>query len=155
MQRKQVQSPTHNDAANVPRGWSKRKMAATLLKVEALILIALAAVEVVATFTHDQIQEPLAIIGVIAFALMGAGGLLLSARGFTTGKMYGRAPAVLANLIGLLPTQCRPLARRSPPCALGASNALFCTFGAACVANLFPDVAYLTPLRISVVNGSR
>jgi len=101
MQRKQVQSPTHNDAANVPRGWSKRKMAATLLKVEALILIALAAVEVVATFTHDQIQEPLAIIGVIAFALMGAGGLLLSARGFTTGKMYGRAPAVLANLIAL------------------------------------------------------
>ena len=101
MQRKQVQSPTHNDAANIPRGWSKRKMAATLLKVEALILIALAAVEVVATFTHDQIQEPLAIIGVIAFALMGAGGLLLSARGFTTGKMYGRAPAVLANLIAL------------------------------------------------------
>ena len=101
MQRKQVQSPTHNDAANVPRGWSKRKMAATLLKVEALILIALAAIEVVATFTHDQIQEPLAIIGVIAFALMGAGGLLLSARGFTTGKMYGRAPAVLANLIAL------------------------------------------------------
>jgi hypothetical protein len=84
----------------VPKN-KNRKYASTLLKVEALILIALVAVEVVATFTHDQIQEPLAIIGVIAFALMGAGGLLLSARGFTTGKMYGRAPAVLANLIAL------------------------------------------------------
>jgi len=78
-----------------------RKYAATLLKLEALILIALAVVEVVATFTHDQIQEPLAIVGVIAFAVMGAGGLLIAARGFTIGRMYGRAPAVLANLITL------------------------------------------------------
>ena len=76
-------------------------MAATLLKVEALILIALALIEIIATFTHDQIQEPLAIVGVVAFALMGSGGLILSARGFANGKMYGRAPAVLANLIAL------------------------------------------------------
>jgi hypothetical protein len=101
MDRKREPSPAKAATSHDQRAKKKRKIAATLLKVEALILIALAAVEVVATFTHDQIQEPLAIIGVIAFALMGAGGLLLSARGFTTGKMYGRAPAVLANLIAL------------------------------------------------------
>lgn len=76
-------------------------MAATLLKLEALILIALALIEIIATFTHDQIEEPLAIVGVITFALLGAGGLFLSAQGFAIGKMYGRAPAVLANLIAL------------------------------------------------------
>ena len=101
MDRKREPSPAKAATSHDQRAKKKRKIAATLLKVEALILIALAAVEVVATFTHDQIQEPLAIIGVIAFALMGAGGLFLSARGFTTGKMYGRAPAVLANLIAL------------------------------------------------------
>ena len=78
-----------------------RKYASTLLKVEANILIALAIIQVIATFTHDQIQEPLAIVGVIAFAVMGAAGLFLSARGFATGRMYGRAPSVLANLIAL------------------------------------------------------
>ena len=78
-----------------------RKFAAILLKGEALILIALAIIQVIATFTHDQIQEPLAIVGVIAFAVMGAAGLFFSARGFANGRMYGRAPAVLANLIAL------------------------------------------------------
>jgi len=78
-----------------------RKFAAILLKGEALILIALAIIQVIATFTHDQIQEPLAIVGVIAFALMGSAGLFFSARGFANGRMYGRAPAVLANLIAL------------------------------------------------------
>jgi len=78
-----------------------RKFAAILLKGEALILIALAIIQVIATFTHDQIQEPLAIVGVIAFALMGSVGLFFSARGFAKGRMYGRAPAVLANLIAL------------------------------------------------------
>ena len=101
MDRKREPSPAKAATAHDRRAKKKRKIAATLLKVEALILIALAIIQVIATFTHDQIQEPLAIVGVIAFAVMGAAGLFIAARGFTTGRMYGRAPAVLANLIAL------------------------------------------------------
>jgi len=84
----------------VPKN-NSRKYAAILLNIEAAILMTLAVIEIVATFTHDYIQEPLAILGVIIFAFIGASGLYLSARGFSSGKMYGRAPAVLANLIAL------------------------------------------------------
>ncbi|MFZ4124078.1 MAG: hypothetical protein ACOYJ3_05765, partial [Candidatus Planktophila sp.] len=41
------------------------------------------------------------ISGILALALVGGFGLLFAANGFKSKKMYGRAPAVLANLIAI------------------------------------------------------
>jgi hypothetical protein len=51
-------------------------------------------------FTHNN-RELAPLIGVIVFALLGAGGLFASARGYKNGKNYGRSPAILANLIAV------------------------------------------------------
>jgi len=41
------------------------------------------------------------LLGVLVFVLLGSGGLAASAIGYRRGKYFGRAPAVLANLIAL------------------------------------------------------
>jgi hypothetical protein len=41
------------------------------------------------------------ISGILFLALFGGAGLLISANGFKAKRMYGRAPAVLANLIAI------------------------------------------------------
>ena len=71
-----------------------------LLYIESAIVLALAAWLVTLGFTHDQ-KELAPLIGVIVFALLGAGGLFASGRGYKNGKNYGRSPAILANLIAL------------------------------------------------------
>jgi len=79
---------------------SYRSTVATLLYLEAAIVLALAIWLVTLGFTHDN-RELAPLIGVIVFALLGAGGLFASGRGYKNGKNYGRSPAILANLIAV------------------------------------------------------
>ena len=77
-----------------------RALVASLLFVEAGVVLAIAAWLIVLTFTADSF-EFLPLLGVLLFALLGGGGLLLCGLFYKSGKYYGRAPAVLANLIAL------------------------------------------------------
>jgi len=77
-----------------------RSIVATLLYIEAAIVLALAVWLVTLGFTHEQ-KELSPLVGVIVFALLGAGGLFGAGRGYKNGKNYGRSPAILANLIAL------------------------------------------------------
>ena len=77
-----------------------RGIVATLLFIEAGVVLALASWLVVLTFTSNSF-ELLPFLGVLLFALLGAGGLAASAIGYRRGKYFGRSPAVLANLIAL------------------------------------------------------
>ena len=77
-----------------------REIVASLLFIEAGVIIALALWLVVLTFTADSF-ELLPFLGVLLFALLGAAGLAVSALGYKRGKYFGRSPAVLANLIAL------------------------------------------------------
>jgi hypothetical protein len=77
-----------------------RALVATLLFVEAGVVLALAGWLVVLTFTSNSF-ELLPFLGVLLFTLLGAGGLAASAIGYRRGKYFGRSPAVLANLIAL------------------------------------------------------
>jgi hypothetical protein len=77
-----------------------RALVASLLFIEAGVIVALALWLVVLTFTADTF-EVLPFLGVLLFALLGAAGLAASAVGYKRGKYFGRSPAVLANLIAL------------------------------------------------------
>jgi hypothetical protein len=77
-----------------------RALVASLLFVEAGVVLLLALWLVVLTFTADSF-ELLPFLGVLLFALLGAAGLAASAMGYRRGKYFGRSPAVLANLIAL------------------------------------------------------
>jgi len=77
-----------------------RALVASLLFVEAGVVVLLALWLVVLTFTTDFF-ELLPFLGVLLFALLGAAGLAASAMGYRRGKYFGRSPAVLANLIAL------------------------------------------------------
>lgn len=77
-----------------------RALVASLLIVEAVVILLLALWLVVLTFTSDSF-EVLPFLGVLLFALLGSGGLAVSAMGYRRGKYFGRSPAVLANLIAL------------------------------------------------------
>jgi hypothetical protein len=88
---------TNGDSANHSH---HRSTVATLLYIESAIVFALGGWLVTLGFTHDQ-KELAPLIGVIVFAVLGAGGLFASGRGYKNGKNYGRSPAILANLIAL------------------------------------------------------
>ena len=88
---------TDGNGANISH---HRSTVATLLYLEAAIVLALAIWLVTLGFTHDN-RELAPLIGVIVFALLGAGGLFASGRGYKNGKNYGRSPAILANLIAV------------------------------------------------------
>jgi hypothetical protein len=77
-----------------------RALVASLLFVEAGVVVLLALWLVVLTFTTESF-ELLPFVGVLLFALLGAAGLAASAFGYRRGKYFGRSPAVLANLIAL------------------------------------------------------
>jgi len=77
-----------------------RALVASLLFIEAGVVVLLALWLVALTFTADSF-ELLPFLGVLLFALLGAAGLAASALGYRRGKYFGRSPAVLANLIAL------------------------------------------------------
>ena len=77
-----------------------RALVASLLFLEAGVILALALWLVGLTIFADSF-ELLPLLGVLLFALLGSGGLAISAIGYRKGKYFGRSPSVLANLIAL------------------------------------------------------
>lgn len=77
-----------------------RSIVATLLFIEAGIVLALGLWLGVLGVTHEK-REVAPLLGVIAFAALGAAGLFAAGRGYKNGKNYGRSPALLANLIAV------------------------------------------------------
>jgi len=82
------------------RKFDQRSIAATLLFVEGAVVLALGAWMIFFGFTHEN-REILPLLGVVLFAIAGGFGLIQCGRGYKAGKNYGKAPAVLANLIAL------------------------------------------------------
>jgi len=77
-----------------------RALVASLLTVESVVVAALGVWLIVLTLTADSV-EILPLLGVLIFIVLGSGGLFAAARGFRNGKYFGRAPALLANLISI------------------------------------------------------
>jgi hypothetical protein len=77
-----------------------RALLATLLTIESVVVAALGIWLIVLTLTAKSV-EILPLLGVLIFIVLGSGGLFAAARGFRSGKYFGRAPALLANLIAI------------------------------------------------------
>ena len=75
-----------------------RKTAVILLRIESAFLIALVFYLCGAAITHG-VEAPGALAGEIFFSLVASTGLFICSRGFASHRSYGRAPALLANLI--------------------------------------------------------
>ena len=79
---------------------ARRNIVTTLLNLEGAVVLALGAFLIFKSITADSVElAPLA--GEIFFAAIGGLGLLASAYSFKKKRSFGRAPAVLANLIAL------------------------------------------------------
>jgi hypothetical protein len=79
---------------------SQRSTVATLLYIEAAIVLALGLWLIFFSFTHEN-EELAPLLGEISFAAIGALGFFIAGRGYARGKNYGRSPAILANLIAI------------------------------------------------------
>ena len=77
-----------------------RAVVATLLTLESVGVAALGVWLIVLSVVADSV-EILPLLGVLIFIALGSGGLFAAATGYRRGKYFGRAPAVLANLIAL------------------------------------------------------
>ena len=77
-----------------------RTAAIWLLRIESLILAGIVIYLLLAT-VFSSATWPSALIGEIIFASFGAIGLYFASTGFSRHRSYGRAPAVLANLIAM------------------------------------------------------
>ncbi len=77
-----------------------RSTAIWLLRIESLILAGIVIYLLLAT-VFSTATWPSALIGEIVFASVGAIGLYFASTGFARHRSYGRAPAVLANLIAI------------------------------------------------------
>jgi hypothetical protein len=96
-----------NHAATLPimkfdsaKDGRKRSIVATLLYLEGAVVLALGIWVTVMGFTHEDRELP-PLMGVIGFSILGGLGLIACGRAFANEKNWGRAPAVLANLIVL------------------------------------------------------
>ena len=79
---------------------ARRQIVIALLNLEGAVVLALGAFLIFKSIAADSVEiAPLA--GEIVFAALGGFGLLASAYSFKNKRRYGRAPAVLANLIAL------------------------------------------------------
>ena len=78
----------------------RRNIATALLNIEGVVVLALGAFLIIEFFIVDSV-EILPLLGVLLFALIGGLGLLACAYSFKNQRHFGRAPAVLANLIAL------------------------------------------------------
>lgn len=77
-----------------------RQNAIRLLRLESGLLILLV-IYLGFSGIYKTVSAPGALIGEVIFGLLGAGALYISSNGFVQRKSFGRAPAVLANLIAL------------------------------------------------------
>jgi hypothetical protein len=84
----------------LPEKSPKRSIVAVLLYIESAIIISLGLWLTVLGFTHEE-KEMAPLLAEIGFALAGAAGLFACARGYANGKVYGRSPTILANLIAV------------------------------------------------------
>ena len=71
-----------------------------LLKIESLMVLSLVLFLLIAPLV-SSVTAVESLGAEIIFGLIGSAGLWMCARGFKAGKSFGRAPAVLANLIAL------------------------------------------------------
>jgi len=79
-----------------------RKSAIALLRLESVILLALILyLALLAAFRTKPLSAPLALAGDFIALALGAIGLFACSVSYKNGKSWGRAPAVLANLIAL------------------------------------------------------
>ena len=76
------------------------RSAVVLLRIEAALLVGIVLYLIGAAILQG-VEAPGALAGVILFATVGAIGLYFCSRGFAQHQSYGRAPALLANLIAL------------------------------------------------------
>lgn len=81
-------------------GYFFRQISIVLTSIEAVLLFALALYLIYRGLTSEVVEGD-ALIAEVIFLLLGGLGLLAAAKSFKTGKKYGRAPAILANLIAL------------------------------------------------------
>ena len=79
---------------------NSRIRAIYLLRLESLIILGLVVYLLVAPLI-SEVNVPAALSAEIIFGLLASIGLWASASGFKQKKSFGRAPAVLANLIAL------------------------------------------------------
>jgi peptidoglycan/LPS O-acetylase OafA/YrhL len=79
---------------------ARRNIVTALLNLEGAVVLALGAFLIIKSLTADSV-EILPLLGVVSFAAIGGLGLLASAYSFKNKRRFGRAPAVLANLIAL------------------------------------------------------
>ena len=79
----------------------RRKAVVALLRIEGISILALGLFLIIKGLVDGGGIEWFVISGILALALSGGFGLLAAAHGFKTKRMYGRAPAVLANLIAI------------------------------------------------------
>ena len=79
---------------------NSRVRAIYLLRLESLIILGLVIYLLVAPLI-SEVNAPAALSAEIIVGLLGSLGLWASASGFKQKKSFGRAPAVLANLIAL------------------------------------------------------
>lgn len=77
-----------------------RSLVSKLLYFEGALVLMLGGWLLILGFTHEN-REILPLLGVLLFAFLGGIGLIQCGRGYNAGKNYGKAPAVLANLIVL------------------------------------------------------
>ena len=77
-----------------------RALLAALLTIESVVVASLGVWLIILAATAESV-EILPLLGVLIFIVLGSGGLFISARGFRNGKYFGRAPALLANLIAI------------------------------------------------------
>lgn len=77
-----------------------RKRAVHLLRFEAALILTVVIYLLIAPLVSD-VSAPAALSAEIIFGLLACSGLWFSAIGFAKKRPFGRAPAVLANLIAL------------------------------------------------------
>ena len=80
---------------------SRRKILVALLRIEGVFILGLGLYLIVKGLITEGSIEWFVISGILFMTLFGGIGLMASANGYKAKKMYGRAPAVLANLIVL------------------------------------------------------
>jgi hypothetical protein len=85
---------------NPSKAAKARALVASLLLIESAVIAALGLWLILLALRADSF-EFLPLLGDLLFAALGSGGLAASAFGYRRGKYFGRAPAVLANLIAL------------------------------------------------------
>lgn len=79
-----------------------RKVAIQALRLESVVLLALILyLALLAAFRTKPLSAPLALAGDFIALALGAIGLFACSISYKNGKSWGRAPAVLANLIAL------------------------------------------------------